>query len=292
MANLSVVFLLIFAYIPMFGVLFAFKDLDFSINIIPDFINKPFVGFKKFTEFFTDRQFNNIMLNTLGLNIIKLCVSFPLPILLALLLNEVRTKRFRKTVQAITSFPHFVSWAIFGGLVLTLISADGGAINSLLVTVRILEKPINFATKPQFFWAIAITAGITKGIGWGSIIYLAAIAGVDQQLYESAVLDGANRRQMALHITLPCIIGTIIVLLLFNISGILGNSFEEFYILQNSLNISRSEVLTTFIYKVGISQRKYSYTTAVGLFSSAVGILLLTGSNIVAKRVTGRGLYN
>lgn len=291
MANLSVVFLLVFAYIPMGGIIIAFKNMDYSINIMQDLLAKPFIGFEKFIEFFRDRQFLDIMFNTLGLNILGLLFGFPCPIILALMMNEVRKNSLRKFVQTFTCFPHFVSWAIFGAIVLNVISADGGVLNELLMRIGLVQKPVSFATKPQYFWAISIISGQLKDVGWNAIIYLAAIASIDPAIYESAEIDGANRGQRAIHITLPSISSTITVLLLFTVSNILNASFEKMYILQNTLNISRSEVLTTFIYKMGIAQRKYSYTAAVGMFSSVVAFVLLITSHFMSKRISGHGLY-
>ncbi len=291
MAGMGILFLLIFNYIPMFGVIIAFKDMDYALNILNSIKTAPFVGFQNFVEFLKDYQFLDVMTNTIVLNLLKLVLVFPLPIVFALLLNEIRNRKFLRIVQTVTCFPHFVSWTIFGGLVISFLTADGGIFNSLLLSLGILKEPVNFLTHPEYFWTIAILSEIVKGMGWSSIIYLAAIAGVDPQLYESAAIEGASRLQKARYITLPCIAGTITVMLLLRIGNIMGSSFDEFYIFQNSLNLSKSEVLSTYIYKVGISQRRYSFTTAVGVFSSVIGMLLLAGSNFASKKLTNRGLY-
>ena len=291
MAMAGVIFLAVFAYTPMFGIIIGFKKMDYALNIMKSLKTSDWVGLENFIKFFEDRQFVSVITNTLGINFMKLFLLFPVPIIFALLLNEVRSRAFARVVQTITCFPHFISWAIFGGLVISFLSGDGGAFNDLLVTFGILKKPINFMTRPEYFWWITYFSDIVKGIGWGSIIYLAAIAGVDPQLYESALLDGANRGQMAWYITIPSIAGTVTVMLILRLSGMLGNNFDEYYILQNAMNISTSEVLSTFTYKIGVSQRRYSYTTAVGLFSSLVGMIMLTSGNLLSKRLTGRGLY-
>lgn len=291
MAMAGVVFLLVFAYLPMSGIVIAFKDLDYALNVMKALIQKPLVGFKNFNIFLTDPQFKDIMLNTLGLNILQLVITFPAPIIFALLLNEVSNAKFKRTIQTVTYFPYFISWVVFGGIVLSMLSADGGIINDVLVKLGLIKESIAFASKPEYFWGIVIVSSLIKGLGWGAVIYIAAIAGVDPSIYESAVIDGANRFQTMFHITLPCIAGTITVMLLLSVSGLLNSSFDQIHIMQNPLNLARSEVLDTFIYKVGITQRRYSYTTAVGLFKSVISLVLLTSSHLVSKKLTGRGLF-
>lgn len=291
MASLGILFLLVFNYIPMFGIIIAFKDMDYVLDILRAIKTAPFVGLQNFREFLQDPQFIDVMTNTVVLNLLKLVLVFPLPIIFALLLNEIRNVKFLRVVQTVTCFPNFVSWTIFGGMVISFLSADGGVFNILLTETGILREPVNFLTRPEYFWGISILSEIVKGVGWSSVIYLAAITGVDPQLYESASLEGANRLQKAWYITLPCIAGTITIMLLLRISSIMGSNFDEFFIFQNSLNLSKSEVLSTYIYKMGITQRRYSYTTAVGMFSSVIGMILLSGSNFISKKLTGNGIY-
>lgn len=291
MAMCGVVFLIIFNYLPMVGIVVAFKDMDRVLNITKALVEKPFVGFDNFKAFLQDKEFVNIMLNTLGMNVLQLIIGFPAPIIFALLLNEVAHTRFKKTVQTITYMPYFISWVVFGGIVIGMLSSDGGLINNILVNLRIIDKPIPFISKPEYFWGIVIASGMLKGIGWGTVIYLAAINSVDQSQYESAVIDGANRLQKMWHITLPSISGTIIIFLLLNISNLLVSNFDQIYVLQNSLNYARSEVIDTYVYKIGIAQMRYSFTTAVGLFKSVIAIILLASSNAVSKKYLGRGLY-
>ena len=291
MAMAGVAFLLVFAYLPMGGILIAFKDADYSLNVMRALQTKPLVGFKNFAAFLNDPQFINIMLNTLGLNVLQLAITFPAPILFALMLNELQSKRLQKSVQTITYFPYFISWVVFGGIILSMLSADGGIINEVLLQLGVVKDKVAFASKAEYFWWITIFSSLLKGLGWGAVIYIAAIAGVDPSIYESARIDGANRFQTALKITLPCIAGTITVMLLLSIGGLLSSSFDQIYILQNPLNISRSEVLDTYIYKVGITQRRYSFTTAVGLFKSVISLVLLSFSHVLSKKLTGRGLF-
>lgn len=291
MAMSGVIFLIIFAYIPMVGVVIGFKNMDYSLNIMSDLSTKPFVGLLNFEKFVTDAQFKNVMTNTISLSFLELLFTFPLPIILALLLNEIRNKGYKRVVQTATYFPHFISWIVYGGIVMAFLSSDGGFINSMLVNSGLLNRPVNYMSRPDYFYPIVIISSAIKGTGWGSVIYLAAISGIDQQIYEAAYIDGASRWQAALKVTLPSIATTITVLLLLAISGILGSGFDRIFMLQNPLNLSKSEVLDTFIYKVGIAQRRYSFTTAVGLFRSLVAVLLLSIGNYASKRLTGNGLF-
>jgi putative aldouronate transport system permease protein len=233
----------------------------------------------------------NIMMNTLGMNLLQLIIGFPAPIIFALLVNEVIHTGFKKMVQTITYMPYFISWVVFGGIVIGMLSSDGGIINTILIKLKIIDSVIPFMSRPEYFWGIVIISGIIKGIGWGTVIYLAAITSVDQSQYEAAVMDGANRFQKMWYVTLPNISGTIIVFLLLNISNLLGSNFDQIYILQNSLNYARSEVIDTYVYKIGIAQMRYSFTTAVGLFKSVIAITLLSIGNIISKKYLGRGLY-
>lgn len=291
MAMAGVSFLLIFAYIPMIGIVIGFKNMDYSLNIMKDLVNKPFVGIDNFVKFMKDAQFISVITNTLSLSILELVCTFPLPIMFALFLNEIRNSRVRRVIQTSTYFPYFISWVVYGGIVMAFLSSDGGFINSMLIQLGLLDTPINFMSRSENFYTIVIVSSAIKGIGWSSVIYVAAIAGVDTAIYEAAHIDGANRVQTALHVTLPSIAPTITVLLLLAISGILGSGFDRIYMLQNPLNLIKSEVIDTYIYKVGISQRRFSFTTAVGVFRSVIAVLLLTGSNLLSKKATGNGLF-
>ena len=291
MAMAGVVFLAIFAYIPMVGIAIGFKNMDYSMNVMKDLYNKPWVGFENFVKFIKDAQFNSVMTNTLSLGVLELVITFPIPIFFALLLNELRSSKFKRVVQTATYFPHFISWVVYGGIVNAFLSSDGGFINNIIMDLGLSKTAIPFMSRPQYFYGIVIVSSVIKGTGWGSVIYVSAIAGVDQEIYEAAHIDGANRWQTAFRVTLPCIASTITVLLLLAISGILGSGFDRIYMLQNPLNLVRSEVLDTYIYKVGISQRRFSFTTAVGLFRSVLAVILLGSGNVVSKKLTGNGLF-
>ena len=291
MAMAGVVFLAIFAYIPMIGIAMAFKNLDYSMNVMKDLMTKPWVGFENFVKFIRDAQFKTVMLNTLSLGVLELVITFPIPIFFALMLNELRSEKFKRVIQTTTYFPYFISWVVYGGIVSALLTSDGGLINNVMMDAHLISRPINFLSESQYFYAIVIISSAIKGTGWGSVVYVAAIAGVDQAIYEAARIDGANRWQTAFKVTLPSIAPTVTVLLLLAISGILGAGFDRIYMLQNPLNLVRSEVLDTFVYKMGISSRRFSYTTAIGLFRSVLAVLLLGGGNLLSKKLTGNGLF-
>lgn len=292
-ASAGLLFLLIFSYVPMFGILLAFKDDSQFFNIFDVIEYGSFVGFDNFVEFFHDQKFWGVLLNTLGLNLLMLLINFPAPVVFALLLNEVKHKKYKKAIQTLSIFPHFISWVVFGGIIIALTDMTTGIVNPILYAFGIgsPDDPVNLLTA-AYFWPLMIVVSMIKGVGWGSVIYLAAITNISSELYEAAELDGANRFQCAMHVTLPGIAPTVTVFLLLNISGLLGNSFEQFYVLQNPANISRSEVLATYIYQTGMIDRKYSYTTAMGFFESVVGVILMLTANTISKKVADRGLFD
>lgn len=292
MSMLSVIYLAVFAYAPMFGVVLAFKDGNMKLNIMDAILKSNWVGFDNFKMFLLDPNFRDVIFNTLGLNVLMLFINFPAPIIFALLINEVWHTKYKKTLQAITNFPHFISWVVFGGICIALTDMSTGIFNPILEKIGLSTKdnPINLQSA-DFFWATIIITSLIKGTGWGSIIYLAALSGIDPNLYEAAEIDGANRFHKAIYISLPMMANTITIFLLLSISNLLGNSFEHFYIFQNVLNISRSEVLTTYIYKRGLLQNMYSLSSAIGLFDSTIGLILLILANYISKKTTGRGIY-
>lgn len=291
MAAAGLLFLLVFAYLPMFGILLAFKAGDYQLNIMDAILTAPWNGLDNFKAFLIDPNFVNVLLNTLVLNILMLLISFPMPILFALFLNEMRFKKYKTTVQTLCNLPHFISWVVFGGIILGMTNPVTGIFNPLLKVLGVKNVDAVNLQSAGYFWATIIIAQIIKGTGWGAIVYMAAISGLDAQLYEAAEIDGANRWVKMAKITLPSIAPTITVYLLLAISGILNNNFEQFYSFQNVLNLSRSEVLATYVYKVGLANRRYSYTAALGLFKSLIAIVLLLGSNAISKKTTGRGLW-
>ena len=291
MASLSVVFLAVFSYAPLFGLALAFKDGDYKLNLLKAINDAKWVGFDNFKEFLLDPNFVDAIKNTIGLNLIMLLINFPAPIIFALLINEVRHAKYKKAVQTLTNFPHFISWVIFGGMIIAMTDMTTGVFNPILNFLGLSsdDNPINLQG-PAYAWGTIIISSLIKGVGWGSIVYIAAISGLDADMYEAADLEGANRFQKAIYITLPGIAPTITVFALLNISNLLKNSFDQFYILQNSLNLSKLEVLSTYVYKTGLAQRRYSYASALGLFNSIISVGLLVTSNTISKKLTGRGV--
>jgi putative aldouronate transport system permease protein len=284
----GLIFVGIFCYLPMFGIILAFKDGDGSLNIMAAMFNSKWNGFDNFKAFFEDPDFLNVMLNTLGLNCLMMLINFPAPIIFAILLSELPWQKWRKFVQTVTYFPYFLSWITYGGIVLALINSDG-IVNDVLMATGAISNPVDFSSS-AWFWPLIIITSLLKGLGWGSIIYIAAIAGIDPQLYEASRMDGANRWYRITHITLPMIAPTIVLFLILSISGILNNGFDQIWVFQNQTNLARSEVLDTFVYKYGVITQQYSFTTAVGLFKSVVSVILLTVGNAIAKKVTGSGI--
>ncbi|MFY9177105.1 MAG: ABC transporter permease subunit [Caldicoprobacterales bacterium] len=283
----AVIFIIIFAYVPMYGLIIAFKDY----KVLKGFFGSEWVGLRYFKEFFMDPIFPRLIRNTLGMNLLSFAINFPAPIIFALLLNELRFMRYKKVIQTVSYLPHFVSWVVFGGLALNILSPTTGALNGILVNIGALQEPVNFIAIPEYFWIIMALLSLIKGLGWGSIIYIAAISGVDPELYESAVVDGAGRFQRMWHITIPCIAPTISIMLIFAISGILNTGVEQLLVLQNSSNISMSETIDTYVYKIGIQQARYSFATAAGLAKSIVAVLLLLGANNLSKKISENSLF-
>lgn len=291
MASLSIVFLAVFAYAPLYGLILAFKDGDGYLDIIRAINEADWAGFDNFEMFITDPDFSNIMYNTLGLNILQLMINFPCPIIFAILTAELISDRFKKTVQTVTFFPHFLSWAVFGGIFVNLLDYDMGIVNTFLYELGIVKEKVDILGDAQYFWGTIITTSLIKGMGWGSIIYVAAIAAIPQELYEAAKIDGANRFHKIWYITIPSIAPTITLFFILSISGILNNGIEHIWVFQNTNNLERSEVLDTYIYKYGFPQWRYSYATAIGLMKSVVSLILLISGNAVCKKITGKGIY-
>ena len=276
----------IFCYIPMYGIIIAFKNYTMITNVM----EAEWVGLKYFREFFSDPALSSVLRNTLMLNGLALIFSFPAPILLALFINEIKNTKFKKTIQTISYLPHFLSWVIFGGIVLEMLMPNG-VISVTLYKMGIIAEPINFMAKGSYFYAIYTIISVIKSVGFGSILYVAAITGIDQELYEAATVDGCGRFQKMWYITVPCISGTIVIMLIFQISSILNTGYEQIILLQNSLNLACSETLDTYVYKIGIAQSRYSYAAAVGLLKSIMSVTLMLIANRTSKKTLGRGLF-
>ena len=288
-ALMGIIFLIVFSYIPMFGILIAFKDFRVRNGII-GFFTSPNVGFKWFIEFYNDLGFWNIIRNTLVLSVTKLIFIFPLPIIFAIALNELRSMKFKRFVQTVSYFPHFISWVVVSGMLFSFFNSQTGLINRLFLQLNIISQPMTILSSPETFLPMIVWADIWKGLGWSAIIFLAAITSVDQELYEAAIVDGAGRLRRIWNITLPSIKGTIVILLILNMGGLLTGNFEQSYLMGNMGNISRSEIIPTYVLKMGLAQMRYSYATAIGLAQSFLSLLLVLFSNFIAKKISGTSL--
>lgn len=289
---LGLVFLLIFHYLPMFGILIAFEDFKISSGILGMFTSE-FVGLKHFKAFFTDYKFTELLANTLSLSVLKLLFSFPLPIFLALVLNECHVSWFKRVAQTVSYLPYFISWVIVAGFTQVLLT-NAGAVNDLLNSL--FGVRLQFLTSPALFRPLAVITAMWKETGWWTIIFLAAIAGIDPTLYEAAEIDGASRLMRIWRITLPGISPTVTVVLILALGNLLGgglsgSNFEQCYLMGNVGNYDASEILQTYILNIGLSKGRFSYATAAGLFQSAISVLLVFASNLVSKRVSGEGLF-
>ncbi|SEN51105.1 putative aldouronate transport system permease protein [Amphibacillus marinus] len=275
----GVLYFLIFRYAPMYGVIIAFKNYVPFLGIQAS----PWVGLDHFTSFFSSPDFLRLLGNTLWLSFLGIAVAFPAPIFLAILLNEIRFSVYKKLVQTCIYVPHFLSWTIVIGLTHVLFSINGGAVVDLVETI--FGVRINFLAEPQWFRPMIILQGIWKGTGWGTIIFLAALANVSPEQYEAAIVDGAGRFRRIWHITLPAIRPTVVIMLILTMGSVLNTGFDQIFLMTNSLNRSVADVFDTYVYNVGITRGSYSYSTAVGLFKSLVGIILILTTDFIAKKV-------
>lgn len=286
----GIILIVVFNFIPLFGLIMAFKQYD-PFSGVKGIFTSQWNGFDNFLIIFNNFQFWPMVKNTLGINLFGSLVGLPATLLFALLLNEITSSKFKSFIQTITYLPHFLSWVIYGGLFITLLNPQGGIVNYLLMELHLVDKPIQFLADPQYFWGIAIGTGLLKDIGWGAILYLAAIAGVDQALYESAAIDGAGRFKRMMHITIPGIMPTVMILLIFSISGMLNNNFTQIFVFQNTLNLETSQVIDTYLYQTGLLNFQFAMATAVGLLKSVLALLLLLGANFASKKLTQSGLF-
>ena len=285
MLLLPMVYFLIFKYIPMANIVIAFKDY----NQFRSVWESPWVGFQWFAQTFQNRDFFFALRNTLVLNILDLIMGFPAPIILAILLNELPFQYYKKFTQTVIYLPHFLSWIIIAGMASQLFAPSGGVVNIMLGKMGI--GPINFLMNKGMWISTYIGLGVWKEMGWGTIIYLAAITGINPELYEAAEVDGASRWGKIWHVTLPGIRATIVVLLIMNLGRILGSEFDRPYALVNPTVLQVADVISTMVYRVGIKSMQFSLTAAIGLFQSVVCVLFLLAANVIAKRAGERGVW-
>ncbi|WP_256865514.1 sugar ABC transporter permease [Paenibacillus sp. 32352] len=281
----GVVYFIIFKYVPMWGLVMAFQDYKPHLG----FSGSPWVGLKHFERFFTEPQFWMLFRNTIVLAVYNLLFFFPLPIVLALMLNEVRKEAFKRFTQTLLYLPHFVSWVVAVGIFYILFTTEGGVVNEMIA--RLGMEKIPFLLSEDWFRPMIISQSIWKEAGWGTIIFLAALSGVDLQLYEASRMDGAGRWRQLWHITLPAIRSTIVILFILRLGSFLDTGFEHIFLMLNSMNREVGEVFDTYVYLKGLTQAQYSYSAAVGMFKSLVGLVLVLGANWLAKRFGEEGVY-
>lgn len=281
----GMLFLIIFRYAPMYGITIAFKNF----SIVKGIWNSPWVGLKQFEYLLKSRDFWRVLNNSLSISVLRMVCGFPAPLLLALMLNEMRAMKYKRTMQTILYLPHFLSWVIVVGLLYNLLSPTTGILNYFRRYVGL--TPISFLTDSSRIRGVMILTDIWKSAGWGTIVYMAAMTGIDPSLYEAAMIDGASRLQRIRHITMPGIASTVIVLLILRVGSLMSNGFEEIYLLQNSMTIDVMEVFEVYSYTVGLKEGRYSFSTAVGLFTSVIGCVLLFTTNFLSRRVRGYGLW-
>lgn len=278
-------YFVIFKYLPMWGIIIAFQDYQPFLGIR----ESNWVGLENFTNFFSNPDFFRLLRNTLVLALYDLIFFFPAPIIIALLLNEIRVAFFKRTIQTLVYVPHFVSMVIIASITYVFLTPQGGVLYDLIAWIT--GKPIDVLSSPGSFRPLIIVQMMWKEMGWGTIIFLAALAGVDTEQYEASIVDGAGRLRRMWHITLPAIRTTIVILLILRLGNFLDTGFEQIYLMTNSLNRDVADVFDTYVYTVGITQGAFSYSTAVGLFKSVVGIILVLGSNKLAKKFGHPGIY-
>ena len=280
----GVLYYILFKFGQMIGLIAAFKNYQPFLG----FFDSEWVGFKHFIRFFTDKSFLKLLGNTLLLSLLNLAFFFPLPIIVALLLNEVKVNWFKRTVQSIIYLPHFLSWVVIVGITYTLFTSDGGIITEALKNMGFGQ--INFLTSPAWFRPMVVVQNMWKEAGWGTIIFLAALAGVNIEMYEAAKLDGANRFQQILYITLPAIRTTIITMLILRLGHVMESGFDQLYNMQNAMNRDVADVFDTYVYRMGLVNGQLSYSIAVGMFKSLVGLILVLTADKLSKKVGEEGI--
>ena len=280
----AVVYVILFCYAPMYGLQIAFKNYKVSLGVS----GSPWVGFRNFTDFFQSYYFVTLLKNTLMLSIYSLIVGFPVPIIIALIINEMKGK-FKKVTQTVLYAPHFISMVVLVSILNSMLSPSQGVVNTILEMLG-MERNY-FMANPAYFPHLYVWSGVWQGMGWGAIIYLAALSGVDPSLHEAADIDGATRMQKILHINVPTIMPTIIIMLILRMGQIISVGYEKVYLMQNSMNIETAEVISTYVYKRGILNSNYSFSAAVGLFNNVVNVIMVLLANWISKKISKTSLF-
>lgn len=278
--------MIIFCYIPIYGITIAFK----SFSVTDTITSAPWVGLDNFRIAFSDPFFWSSVRNTLAISFLKLLIGFTAPIILAILIFELKGGIFKKSVQTISYLPHFLSWIVVGGMLTSWLSTTG-LLNSFLMTVGILDSPKNFLVEPESYWMIAVLSDVWKSVGWGTIIYLATMASIDPTYYEAAKMDGATKLQQIFHITLPLMSFIIALMFILAVGGLLGSNLDQTLVLINPLNAARAEVIDSYVFKIGLVQGDFSYATAVGLAISVVSVILVLITHKVTKKLNDRSIF-
>ena len=281
----AIVYYVIFCYVPMYGASIAFKDF----NPMQGIMKSPWVGFDVFERLFGMSKFYSVFWNTIRISLIRLIFGFPFPIIVALMLNELRWNRVKRVIQTAIYIPNFISWVVLGGIMTSLLSMDSGIVNGIIKMLGF--QPIGFLTDERYFVPTMVVSMIWKTFGWNTIIYLAAMTGIDPQLYEAATVDGANRWQRLLHITLPCIRSTIIVVLITRIGSLMQAGFEQIFVLYHPGVYGTADIIDTYVYRMGLQEGKFELASAVGLFKSVVNFILVVIANKTARMMGEEGIY-
>jgi putative aldouronate transport system permease protein len=280
----TIVYLIIFQYTPMYGVLIAFKDFSASLGIL----KSPWVGFEHFERFFHSYQFWRLIKNTLGLSVLQLIFTFPLPIIIALMLNQLIFSKFKNIVQTILYAPHFISAVVLVGMMFVTLSQHG-IVNQFIALFG--GEPILFMSKSEWFKPLYVSSGVWQETGWQAVIYLAALAGVNPEVHEAAIMDGANKWNRMRHVDIPAIMPVAVILLILSAGNIMNVGFEKAFLMQTPLNQPSAEIIPTYVYKVGLQQAQYSLSTAVGLFNSVINLILLLSVNRAAKKMSDSSIW-
>lgn len=280
-----VIYYVVFAYGPLYGIQLAFKDY-----VIKDGIwGSPWVGFEHFTRFFSSYNFELLLKNTIGISVYSILVGFPIPIMFALLLNYLKNKHLKKTIQMASYAPYFISTVVMCGMIVIFLNPDTGIFNTIRGWLGL--SSIDFLGKPELFKSIYVWTGVWQGLGWSSIIYISALSGVDYQLHEAAIVDGATKLQRIFHVDLPSIKSTIVMLLILQMGSLMSVGFEKVFLLQNTLNKGAASVISTYVYEVGLINSDYGYSTAIGLFNSVINLALIVVANQVCKKFADESLF-
>ena len=279
------VYYIVFAYTPMYGILLAFKNYKVKLGIL----GSPWVGLDHFQRFFSAYNFKQLIGNTVGISVYSLIIGFPIPIVFALMLNYLTHHKLKKIVQMVSYAPYFISTVVICGMITIFIAPDTGILNVLRGFFGL--ESVNFLARPEWFKSIYVWTGVWQGMGWSSIIYISALAGVDYEMHEAAIVDGATKIQRMIHVDLPSIKPTILMLLILQMGSIMNVGFEKVYLLQNTLNKSAASVIATYVYEVGLINSDYGYSTAVGLFNSLINLALVVAANQLSKRFAGESLF-